>query len=206
MTHRLTFRKHDASTELVDIEIALKLEVAEAAAEAARNDDEAVVDVALVDKVARRFKKLIHSYDYTFDGNKGTLVVVFKHLLKKLNVTQKYVQYDVEVLDGRKIVFTRSDAAPHPLVTATIPAPEFLPIKNLVLFFEMKTAPPDPPRLLVKVLYKRVAAAAAAAAESEGAAGVDEEVEEIVREMFESTFAKLCGDVSVHGGNFVLGD
>ena len=185
------------------------------------------VDFGMIDKFIDIFNQynnnLIQKYDYTiFSDTKCELIILFKHVLKKMHESQKYVYYEVQLdKEGKKLTFQIKNGA-HPAFPIKDRV-EFIPIRNLVIFYDIcdKQVPqsdtqdrdrdrdqndeqqPNTQRVLsMKVCYKKVPKTQQQLAST--SMDHSEMFHDMIKDVVECTFKNLKNHVSVVNGRIEL--
>lgn len=161
----------------------------------------AAVDFNLIDKCIDLFnrynKNIVENYDFKIvSDTRCEVIVLFKHVFKKMGVSRKFAHYEIVLDKPNKKVLFHAKKEPHPSFKTK--NAEFLPIKHLVLFYNI-VLEGDVSKVILDVCYKKVPAAP----ENEEPINL---FQDLVLEMIESTFRNLQPHISVdeHGDLAIL--
>ena len=173
------------------------------------DDDSATFDTDLVNKAVRLFnrynKDVVKNYDYSVESEtRFEIQLLFKHVMKKMNVSQKYVHYHIELLVddnsgsggggggsfSGKVVFHKAptkNANPNFFVVDS--AVDFAPIKNV---FATYVVDPAARTAVVKFCYAKV--------EDQCEARHEPVMQSLVEEMVRTCFDNFRRHVSLDPG------
>lgn len=141
-------------------------------------------------------KNIIHKYDYTMvSETKCELILLFKHVFKKLNETRKFAYYDIELFkEERKIVFQKKMDA-HPTFRVSEKA-DFLPIKNLVVFYKVLRKE-NVTTVSFDICYKKIP-------REDGRLDHVDLFQDMIKEMVTTTFTNMKKHISIENGEIKI--
>ena len=158
-------------------------------------EPQAAVDFNMIDKCIDLFnrynKNIVEKYDFKIiSDTRCEVIVLFKHVFKKMGISRKYAHYEIALDRPNKKILFHAKKEPHPSFKTK--HAEFLPIKHLVLFYNIAEGD-DVPKVLLDICYKKVVPV-----DGEDPANL---FQDLVVEMIEATFRNLQQHIHIdqHG-------